>query len=105
LPDGIFFQTKTPNLGKFGRVLQWKIHIGIFYFHLVYFQPFDIFYGHLAYFLAIWYIFPVLVCCSKKNLATLLETMVLPNSEKCLAEFFITDFVEAHKKALAQKIN
>jgi hypothetical protein len=33
-----------------------------------------IFYGHLAYFVAIWYIFPVLVCCTKKNLATLVET-------------------------------
>jgi hypothetical protein len=39
----------------------------------------DKFYGHLVYFAAIWYIlwssgifFPVLVCCSKKNLATLL---------------------------------
>jgi hypothetical protein len=38
-----------------------------------------IFYGHLAYFVAIWYIFgnlyvfPVLVCCTKKNLATLVQ--------------------------------
>jgi hypothetical protein len=38
-------------------------------------QPFDIFYehliymvyGHLVYFVAIWYIFPVLVHCTQKN--------------------------------------
>jgi hypothetical protein len=41
----------------------------------------DIFYGHLVYCLAIWYLswllginFPVLVCCSNKNLATLTGT-------------------------------
>jgi hypothetical protein len=34
-------------------------------------QPFVIFYGHLVYFVVSWYIFPVLVCCTKKNLATL----------------------------------
>jgi hypothetical protein len=46
-----------------------------------------IFYGNLVYFTAIWYIlcpfgisygylvfFPVLVCCTKKNLATLVRT-------------------------------
>jgi hypothetical protein len=26
--------------------------------------------GHLVHFMAVWYIFPVLVCCIKKNLAT-----------------------------------
>jgi hypothetical protein len=31
------------------------------------------FHGHLAYFTAIWYIFPVLVCCAEKNLATLVR--------------------------------
>jgi hypothetical protein len=43
----VCFQTKNPNLGKFWRVLQWKI--------LVYFmdtwsilQSSDIFYGHLV---------------------------------------------------------
>jgi hypothetical protein len=41
--------------------------------------PFGIFYGFLGYFVTIWYIlcsfgtfFPVLVSCSKKNLATLI---------------------------------
>jgi hypothetical protein len=37
----------------------------------------DIFYGHFEYlghFMTIWYIFPVLVSCTKKNLAALLYT-------------------------------
>jgi hypothetical protein len=41
-------------------------------------EDIGIFYGHLVYFVAIWYIlclfginFPVLVFCTKKNLATL----------------------------------
>jgi hypothetical protein len=50
----VYFQTKNRNLGKFWRVLQWKI--------LVYFM--DIwsilrtFYWHLVNFLIIWCIFP-----------------------------------------------
>jgi hypothetical protein len=60
-------------------------HLVHFYGHLVYFMaiwyilwPFGPFYGQLVFFMAIWYIlwlfgilFPVLVCCHKKNLATL----------------------------------
>jgi hypothetical protein len=40
--------------------------------------PFGLFYGYLVYFVALWYIlwlfgiyFPVMVCCTTKNLATL----------------------------------
>jgi hypothetical protein len=32
---------------------------------------FGIFYGHLVFLLPFWYIFPLLVCCTMKNLATL----------------------------------
>jgi hypothetical protein len=53
----VCFQTNNPNLGKFFRVLLWKI--------LVYFmtirsilRPLKIFYEHLVYFVVIWYIFP-----------------------------------------------
>jgi hypothetical protein len=53
----VCFQTKIPNLGKFWRVLQWKM--------LVYFvairsilRSFCIFSGHLLLFVVIWYIFP-----------------------------------------------
>jgi hypothetical protein len=35
---------------------------------------FATFYGHLVYFLVIWYIIPILVSFSKKNLATLLSS-------------------------------
>jgi hypothetical protein len=40
LPD---FQTKNRTLGKFWRVLQWKMYVHIFYGHLVNF------YGHWVY--------------------------------------------------------
>jgi hypothetical protein len=33
--------------------------------------PFHRIYGHLVYFVVILVFFPVLVCCAKKNLATL----------------------------------
>jgi hypothetical protein len=62
-----------PKIGKFGRVLQWKM--------MVYFmdtwsilRSFVIFYEHLVQFVVIWYIFPVLVFFIKKNLATLIVT-------------------------------
>jgi hypothetical protein len=54
----VCFQTKNPNLGKFWRVLQWKMLVyilcpfGLFYSHWKYF------YSHLVYFVVIWYIFP-----------------------------------------------
>jgi hypothetical protein len=66
-----YLQTENPILGKFWRVSQWKIlvHFMAICFILL---PFDIFCGHLANFMVIWYIFPVLVRFSKKNLATLL---------------------------------
>jgi hypothetical protein len=66
----VSFRTKNPNLGKFWRVLQWKILV---YFMAIWstFQPFDIFHGLWVYFPPFWYILPVLVCCTKKNLATL----------------------------------
>jgi hypothetical protein len=93
----VYFQTKNPTLGKFWRALDWKMLIcimpiwnilwtfGIFYDHLVqfwkaldwkmlmYFIAIWIIYGHSGYFRTIWYIFPVLVSWTKKNLATLLS--------------------------------
>jgi hypothetical protein len=53
-------------------------NVGIFYGHLVYFTAI------LVYFVAIWYnswlfgiFFPILVDCTKKNLATLLTRRIL----------------------------
>jgi hypothetical protein len=61
------------KLGKFLRVLQWKMLV---YLHIL--ETFSLFYGHLVYFMDIWYkfvvfryMFSVWVCCTKKNLATL----------------------------------
>jgi phosphotransferase system glucose/maltose/N-acetylglucosamine-specific IIC component len=68
-----YFQTKNPDLGKFERVLQWKI---VYYMPIwpTYFTAtwyilwqFGIFYGYLVY-------FHVFVRCTKKNLATLGRT-------------------------------
>jgi hypothetical protein len=60
-----YFQTKNTNLDKFWRVLNWKI--------LLFLQPFGIFCGHMVYLVVIWYIFPILVCCTKQNLSTLIK--------------------------------
>jgi hypothetical protein len=48
------------NLGGSFNLLCWYI-----------LWSFGIFYDHLVYFIAIRYIFPVLVSCTNKNLATL----------------------------------
>jgi hypothetical protein len=66
----VYFQPQNPNLGKFGRVLQWKMS--------AYLWTSGIFNGHFVHCLSIMYIlrslgifFSVLVCCTNKNLATL----------------------------------
>jgi hypothetical protein len=70
----VCFRTKNPTLGKFWRVLQRKI--------LAYFMNIWSILRHYKYFMAIWYILwlfgifsPVLVSCTKKNLATLSESI------------------------------
>jgi hypothetical protein len=70
LPDGIF-SNQNNNLGKFWRALKWKRlvferPIGIYML-----LPFGLYYSHLVILWQFWYIFPVLVCCVKKTLATL----------------------------------
>jgi hypothetical protein len=55
----VYFQTKNPNLGKFWRVFS-----------------FGRFCGH-------WENFPYLVCCTKKDVATL---FLIPNSVPDLAK-------------------
>jgi hypothetical protein len=88
----VYFQTKNPNEGKYGRVLQSKM-LAYFYGHLVYFTAiwytlwsfgiyFPVLVHYKANFVVIWYIFSVLVCCSTKNLATLQWTMHLKEGEK-----------------------
>jgi hypothetical protein len=69
----VCFQTKNPDLGKFWRALDWKMFINFMATWNILWR-FGIFYDHLVHFVFIWYIFPVLVSCAKKNLATLEKT-------------------------------
>jgi hypothetical protein len=80
LPDGLFSNQKS----KFGQILEGLAmeDVGIFYGRLVHFTvfcyilwTFGIARGDLVYF------FPVLVFCTKKNLATLVCTR--PFRELC----------------------
>jgi glycyl-tRNA synthetase alpha subunit len=68
----VYFQNKNPNLGKFGRVLQWKILV---YFMAIWciLRQFGMFYGHSVH-MVIWYTFPRfgMYVAQKENLATLL---------------------------------
>jgi hypothetical protein len=68
-------------------------------------QPFGIFYGHLVYFEIIWYtlwsfwyIFPVLVFCTNKNLATQQPSPITMKlfSKKWLIFFFCLFLFEWH---------
>jgi hypothetical protein len=53
-----YFQTRIPNLGKFWRVLQWKMLV---YFMAIWptVRPFGIFCDRLEYLRAIYYIFTI----------------------------------------------
>jgi hypothetical protein len=82
LPGAVFAYQKS----QFGYIVAGLVieYDGIFYGHLVCFVviwyilwPFGMLCGQLVYFMAIWYVLwtfgiflPVLVCCTKKNLAT-----------------------------------
>jgi hypothetical protein len=68
----VSFQTKNPSLGKFRKALDWKILI---YFMAIW-DILQTFYDHLVHFVFIWYIFPVWVIFTKKNLATMELTRI-----------------------------
>jgi hypothetical protein len=70
----VYFQTKKPKLGKFRRVLDWKLLICFIAIWNI-LQTFGTFYDHLVHFMTIWYIlcpfgtfFRVLVSSTNKNL-------------------------------------
>jgi hypothetical protein len=63
----VYFQTKNPNLGKFWKVLQWKMMV-FFMAILSILRPNDIFYGHLVHFVVIWYIFHLWYICSTEKI-------------------------------------
>jgi hypothetical protein len=52
LPDSIF--SKNLNLGRFWRVLKWKIMVNLIAIGSI-LLPFGLFYCHLVYFMVIWY--------------------------------------------------
>jgi hypothetical protein len=63
----VYFQTKNPNLGKFWRVLQWKMLVYFFTIWSI-LRPIGIFYGHLVYFVVIWYTLPHFgILCQEKS--------------------------------------
>jgi hypothetical protein len=68
----VYFQTKYPDLGKFWRALDRKFFIYLLAIWNILWKI-GIFYDHLVHFVFIWYIFRVLVSCTMKNLATLVE--------------------------------
>jgi hypothetical protein len=63
----VYFLTKNPNLGDFLRILRLKMLVYLRDIWSI-LQPFGIRYEHLVHF---GIFFPVLVFCTKKNLATL----------------------------------
>jgi hypothetical protein len=56
LPDGIFSNQKLSYLGKFWRVLQWKMLVNYMAIPSI-FLRFGIFCGRFVYFMVIWDIF------------------------------------------------
>jgi hypothetical protein len=71
LPDGLFSNQKF----KVGKILE---GLAIEDDGMDILRSFVIFYGLLVKFMVIWYIFPVLVSCTKKNLATLVQIVGVP---------------------------
>jgi hypothetical protein len=61
------FTPKNPILEGLGMENILVHFIAIWYFYCI----FGIFYARLVFLWPFWYIFPILVCCIKKNLATL----------------------------------
>jgi hypothetical protein len=81
----VFFKTKNPNLGKFAID-----NLSIFYEYFVYLKAIGNILWPFGIFFVIWYIlwpfgklFPVLVCCTKKNLATLFLSPLHKYNMKC----------------------
>jgi hypothetical protein len=67
----VYFKTKNHNLGVFLEGLGME-SVGIYYALLVYCTAIWYTYlGSFCIFVVIWYIFPVLLCFTQKNLATL----------------------------------
>jgi hypothetical protein len=68
----VYFHTKNHNFEIFWKTLQWKILV-YFTANLFICLTFGIFCDHSNVLLPFGILPPVLVCCTKKNLATLAE--------------------------------
>jgi hypothetical protein len=66
-----YFQTRNPDLGKFWRILQWKMLIYLMTIWSI-IRQFNLFV--VCILMVVWHIFTLLVCCANKNLATLVVT-------------------------------
>jgi hypothetical protein len=95
LPDGLFSNQKSQFGGIFQN-LRWR-NVDIFEFLFGMFYGYMHIYDHLVHFVFIWYIFPVLVSCKKKNLATL-DRSSSPNSWR---KNYSTDWVSAHRNVFS----
>jgi hypothetical protein len=68
----VYFETKNPTLGKFWRALDGKmLQYLIAIWNIL--RTLGICHDLLVHFVFMWYIFPVLVSCAKKNLVTLIQ--------------------------------
>jgi hypothetical protein len=73
--------------------MQWKMLVHFMTIGAI-LRLLGIFCGHLVYFMVIWYIFPIFVCYTKKNLAPLpsfvdiLYINLLIDVEKSAGEFW-----------------
>jgi hypothetical protein len=52
-----YSKTKNPNLGKFWRMLEWKMLVCFIAIWPI-LRPFGKFLSHVVYFMVIWYICP-----------------------------------------------
>jgi hypothetical protein len=87
-----------PVFGTFWKAFEWKISIAFLTFwHPLW--PFALYYGNLVYFVVVCYIFPILVYCIKRNLATLRLTLNI-----VLMKAFVTATITAAKLALQQSL-
>jgi hypothetical protein len=80
----VYFHSKNPNFYAFGKASYVVGNFGTFYDSVVFLIViwYRYFCDHLVYFVVFWCMFPVLVSCAKKNLATLTSNPLKANIQK-----------------------
>jgi hypothetical protein len=96
LPEMVCIQTKNTNLGKFGRLLRWKMLVKCMAIWSI-LWPSGRFYDIFVHVKVIWYILPVLVSCSKTNLATLVGGRAVQGCQIFLCTYNILKRVKYNK--------